>query len=475
MAGLQGMSGAGRQQGVALRDLVYVVFRRRLVVLGVLLPILVVASLGLFQETGSSIAACKILIELQAPETPRWNPGRYGIDYDRTLSTLMHMAMSAPVARQAAEALQDSLEIITRLDNGAFAHLANHEELAGFIFERLSVSPTGESSILTMRFGSRNSRLSIMSLAACRDAFLKYAITATRNTHALEYYNDQVRIVREDLDDLLRRRSQVVARAGYGTVETDLPRLSQQLADLRHNQFRTMLDRVYLESRVKSMRHAQAQDPEYCPSPNQSGIGITMINTKSQVERLRSELQAILSRYTEDHIEVRRARERLDGARRVLAAEVESYIQTFEQDLEALRIKEQSMTPQIEALELATTAVPELSRQVELFDNEIRATSSLLRDLQIKRGEVLMNTGADERIASIIKLTEPEIEVIISEARKFIYFAVIMVFGLIFAVIVGLVVDSRDHRLHSPDRVEAHLGVPVLAAVSDEKTRSAGP
>lgn len=466
MAGLQGLGGV-RQQGMNLRDLAYVIFRRRWVILAVMLPIIAVASLGLFKDTGSSIAGCKVLIELQAPETPRWNP-RTGIDYDRTLSTLMHMAMSAPVARLAAEALQDSLAVITSLDDGAFVRLADKDELARFLQERLDVSPLAESSILRMRLGSRSARLSLMSVAACRDAFLKFAISATKNTHALEYYDDQVQLVRQELDALLTRRAHVVAQAGYGAVEFDLRGISQQLVDMRNYNLKDMLERHYLESKVITMRNGQALDPDYCPSPEKPNLGLTMVGAKDKVEQVRSQITTLLTKYTEDHIEVRRARERLEGARKVLAAEVESFIRSYELEVAALRAKETAMQSQISRLEQTMTTIPELNRQVALFDSEVAAMTKLLQSLQEKRGEVLINSGADERITSIIRLNEPEIETIITEARKWVYFILIVFFGVIFAVIFAIIVDSRDQRLHSPERIEAQLGLPVLAAVSEE-------
>lgn len=473
MAGFTESRDAGRQQGFNLRDIVYVVFRRRLVIAAILVPLVAVASLGLFQDTGSTIAACKILIELQSPEAPRWNT-RMGIDYDRTLSTLIHMAMSAPVARMAADALQDSLDVITRFEDGAFAHLADRNELTQFIFDRLDVSPMGESSILNLRFSSRNPRLGLMAVSACRDAFMSYAITATKNSHALDYYDDQVRLVRDELDALLSQRAQVVARAGYGAVEFDLRGISQQLIDMRNTHLKNQLERAYLESKASALRKAQRNNPEFTPAPDKAGLGVSMLNAKAQLEQLRSQLASLLTRYTDSHVEVQRTRERIEEAKRVLLFEVDNYIDTFEREVEALRVKEHNMEAQIQELQLAMTAVPELSRQVSLFDTEVTAKTQLLKDLQVKRGEVLINTGADERIASIIRLTEPEIETVISGARRFVYFALIVFFGLFLALAVAIVIDARDHRLHAPHRIETQLGLPVLAAVSEEGARRTG-
>ncbi len=474
MADFPGISVGARGQTLGLRDVVYVIFRRRFVIAAITLPIILVASLGLFKNTGSFVAACQILLDLQSPEAPRWNTRAY-VDYDRSLSTYMHMAMSVPVARMAATSLQDSLEIIKALGGGAHAHLADYEALVGFLGAHLDVAPVGESSILDFRFGSPNTRLSLMSVAACRDAFMVYSISATKNAHALEYYDEQVRIVRDEVDDLLKRRADVISRAGFGIVENDLKAETGHITEMRDSLFKNQIETSFLESKARSMRQAYASDPDYYPTPDKEDEAGVMIGAKDQVEVIRSELDSKLSRYTEGHVEVQRARERLDKAREVLRREVDAYIIGYEMNLVALNTQALVMQRQIRDSESRMTLVPDIDRQVSLIDTEVTAKIGLLKDLQLKRGEVQINAGADERITTMVKLTEPQIEVVITEVRKFVYFALVSLFGIIFAVFVAFIVDAQDHRLHSPDRIESQLGVPVLGAVSDERTGGTGP
>ncbi len=474
MAEFPGISVGGRGQAMGLRDVVYVIYRRRFVIAAIALPIILVASLGLFKNTGSFVAACQILLDLQSPDTPRWNTRAY-VDYDRSLSTYTHMAMSVPVARMAATSLQDSLEVIKLLDEGAHAHLADYDALSSYLGAHLDVAPVGESSILDFRFGSPNTRLSLMSVAACRDAFMAYSISATKNTHALEYYDEQVRIVRDEVDDLLSRRADVISQAGFGIVENDLKAETAHITEMRDTLFKNQIDASFLESKVRSMRQVFTTNPDYYPTPDKEDEAGVMIGAKDQVEVIRSELDGKLSRYTEDHIEVQRARERLEKAREVLRREVDAYIAGFEMNLVALNTQALVMQRQIRDSEARMTLVPEIDRQVSLIDTEVTAKIGLLKDLQLKRGEVQINAGADERITTMVKLTEPQIEVVITEARKFVYFALVSLFGIIFAIFVGFIVDSQDHRLYSPDRIETQLGVPVLGAVSDERTGGSGP
>lgn len=461
----QGITGRSEGSGVNVRDTVFTFYRRRWIILAVAAPIMLVASLSLFNNVGTFVAGCRILLDLQAPEVPRWNTRAY-VDYERSLSTYQHMAMSVPVARKASEALEDSLSVIRSLDEGAYAGISSGQDLAGFLLDGLDISPVGESSILAMRFGSPNPRLSLMAVEAMRDAFLDYSVRATKNNEAIQYYDEQVQTVRNEIDFLLVARAEVINKAGYSSIKDDLKYLSGQAANLRDLVFKELATMRYLRSLASSYRKARLEDPGFFPATDRERESSIMIAAKSQVEEVRQRLAEASLKYTEDHVEVIRARERLIEAERLLAREIDGYIRSVEIEADAAQEKAIVLQDQMHSLQGALALGPDLERRVGLIDTEVNALKELLEDLQIKRGEVQITERADERINMIIKLTEPEIVSVVTGSRRIVYFLIISVFGLIFAVIVAFVVDYQDHRIYAPDRLEQQLGVPVLGSVS---------
>lgn len=456
----------GREGGaITLRDIAFIMFRRRWIVLAVALPIIAVASLGLFQNVGSYVASTEILLDLQAPEVPRWNTKAY-VDYERSLSTYQHMATSVPVARLAAAALEDSIEVIASLDEGFYAELRDPEELAGFLQDGLDISPVGESSILSMRFGSPNARLSLMAVEVCRDAFLNYSIRATKNDQAIEYYDEQVRHVRNDIDSLLVARSEIVASVGYTSVKDNLRFEAATMADLRTKWFDEMSNARFLQAKADAYRQALADDPDFFPASDRDRSSAVMNGAKSEVEEIRLNLARLRTKYTDDHVDIRRVTEMLVEAERVLKREVEAYVRSFEVDAAATAGKAAILQEQMDDMRRVLVQAPDIERRVGLIDTEVNAMKELLEDLQIKRGEVQIMQQADERINMIIKLNEPEIEAFVSGSRRVAYFLIISLFGLVFAVIVAFIVDYQDHRVYSPEKLESELGVPVLGSVS---------
>jgi polysaccharide biosynthesis transport protein len=470
----QGLTGRSDSSALSVREIIFVLYRRRLTILAVALPIMVIASLGLFNNVGSFVASCQILLDLQAPETPRWNTKAY-VDYDRSLSTYRHMAMSVPVAKSAATSLLDSLSVIHSLDGGVFSGLTNKEDLTEFLLNGLDISPMGESSILAMRFGSSNPRLSLMAVKFSRDAFLKYTIGATKNSEAVAYYDEQVQIIRDEINSLLILRSAALRKAGFSSIKEDLRYISSQKAELRDRWFEEKAELRYLQSLAEAFRKASAEDSAFSPSPDRGRESAIMVGAKSNLEKVRQNLAMLRLKYTDDHVEVQRTLQLLANAEELLKKEVDAYIKSIEIDAEASADKASMLESQLTSMSESVSSAPEVEHHVSLLDMEVNALKNLLEDLQIKRGEVQLMQRADERINTIIKLTEPEIETVITGSRRIAYFLVISVFGLIFAVIVAFIIDYQDHRIYSPDKLQDQLGVPVLGSVSRVTERSSVP
>jgi uncharacterized protein involved in exopolysaccharide biosynthesis len=154
------------------------------------------------------------------------------------------------------------------------------------------------------------------------------------------------------------------------------------------------------------------------------------------------------------------------SAEEALSRELDAFIQSFEIDAETARVSADVLQSQMDELREAMFKVPDIDRQVSLINSEVNAKNSLLGDLQLKRGEVQLTQQADDRINMMVKLTEPDIERVISGSRKFAYFFVLSLMGLMLALVIAFVLNFQDHRFHSTDSMENQLGVPVLGAIS---------
>jgi uncharacterized protein involved in exopolysaccharide biosynthesis len=147
-----------RQRGLGPRDIAFVLFRRRWIILAIAVPIILVGGGSLLGRTGTYTAAARVLVELQNVDQPRWNTNGRAVDYDRELSTLLNIGMSVSVAENAAVALADSLPLIRKLDP-KLSQLEAGADFRDYLMGGLEVNVVGESNILEFSHTAENPRV----------------------------------------------------------------------------------------------------------------------------------------------------------------------------------------------------------------------------------------------------------------------------------------------------------------------------
>jgi len=482
----------GGQSSFSLREVVFILYRRRLIVFFVALPIVLIGSRGLFQQTGSVTAACRVMVELSSPDQPRWDTRSVGVDFDRELSTMQHMAMSVPVGELAANLMVDSVEVLIGIDP-MYLPLRNRDNLVEFLLGGLDVNALGESNMLDITFTCVHPRVALMGVEFCRDAFMEYSISAGKNPMAISYYDDQIRTVTAEIDSLLVLRGNAMRDAGYLSLEDDLQYDSGQLTSLEDDFYEAKTERAFLQSRLSSIRESLKKDPNFVPTGDRTMDRVALNQLLQQVGKHRDELNQLLAIHPPESVPVKRQQETLDRSESNLRAGVRSHIESLENELQAARQRERTLQSVIDEIREEMARAPAIYQKVTLLDSEINirsrdrsgrkgvrmnsrkrkppivATQTLLEDLQVKRGEVRISEMADDRISRMVRLTEPEMMEMFASGRPLMYFAIICLLAISLGVVAAFIVDNGDHRIHNRRQAEQYLRVPVFASISQVK------
>jgi len=450
---------------ISARDVVFMLFRRRWIILVISIPIIVIGGMSLFRQTGSFTAASRVLVELSKVDLPRWNTSGRNIDYDRELSTMFNMAMSLPVANMAAASLEDSLQVIKEL-------LPNRSEidqpgvLREFLLEKLDVSAVGESNILEFRFSSSQPRVSLMAVGAMRDAFVEYQVHGRRNFNAIDYYKEQLQSVQGQVDSLLSVRSRILTETGYSSIAVQMRNEVGQLADLESKLLEATALRKSLELEYRTLKTYLDGDPLAFPIGLDESRSFTLVQMRNKVSEHQDELNNILSIHTEDSIPARRQRSIVDSSLERLRLEEIAYVESIKLRLLSSQGRELTLKEQVGTLRLANARGPEAESRISFVDVEMESLRGLMKDIQTKLGEVRLSQMADERVSSVTPLTEPEILLVLSGGKTMVYFIMIAIFALALGIVVALVLESMDHRVYHPKDIEENLKLPVFASVT---------
>jgi|GEM_PF-1146456 len=449
----------------ALRDIVFILYRRRWTALVVALPIILIGGLSLLRQTGSFTAGSRVLVELTKVDLPQWNTTGRNIDYDRELSTLFNMAMSVSVAENAAEALRDSVPLIIELDPNIMG-LDEPTWLRDYLLEGFDVSPVGESNILEFRFTSPHPRISLMAVAVLQEAFMDFQVHGRRNVQAIQYYEEQISLVAVEIDSLLNVRGNVMREYGYSSLKDELRNETGQIARMEEDLYRAITKRRTTEIEYNRLVSFLDQDPREFPmGPNESR-SLTLVNWRNTVTQHEEELNNLLAIHTDESLPVQRQVAKLERSLQGLKKEIAAYVSSYEVVMLSARQQEESIRDQIDEIRRKSRDVPGLYQRVSLLDAEVKSLSDLMEDLQVKRGEVRISQMADERVSNVVPLTEPEMYEQISGGKTVIYLAMILLFAVALGIVVAFLQENLDHRVYVSKDVEANLKLPVFTTVT---------
>ncbi|MHB8078589.1 MAG: GumC family protein [Candidatus Krumholzibacteriia bacterium] len=447
------------------RDVVFVLFRRRWIILAISLPIILIGGASLLGRTGTYTAASRVLVELLNVDQPRWNVTGRTIDFDREMSTFLNTAMSVSVADRAAVALADSLPVIRKVDS-KLADLKEGPEFRDLLLNGLDVNVVGESNILEFRHTAENPRVALMAVGAMRNAFIQFENFGRRNPGAVAYYSEQIATVRASIDSLLAVRGGILSRTGYTSLEDEMRYSVGSAADTEAQLRKVQVEREQLEAEYTLLKGYLTRDPRDFPAGQDESRASTLVGWRDQVAKHEDALNSTLTVHTDDSLPVRRQRELLEASLKRLREEEVAYTESVHLSLEASRQRERTLQAQMSTIRSDNSRLPDVYQRVSMLDSDIKSLRDLLTDLQAKWGEVRMSEMADDRVSKIVVLTEPELITVLAEGKSMVYLAIVVLFAIALGLAGAFVQEGLDHRIYAPRDIEDNLELPVFTSVT---------
>lgn len=457
------INGSGAS-ALSLRSIVSTLYRRKWIVLAVAVPIILAGGLGLSNQSGSFWATARVLVELSNVDRPRWNVNGGYIDYDRELSTMFNTAMSVPVAKIAALSLEDSIPVIQGLDP-SFAEIRSMDDVAVYLMGNTNVSVVGESRILEFQVGAPHPRLALMGVGAMQEAFVDFQVYGQKNMQAISYYDEQIAVVRAQVDSLLLARSTILEETGYSEMGKEMQSESNSRLGVEYDLMKARSARMVKEIEYNMFLLALEGDPLEFPMGETENRSPMLINWRRIVGDHQEKLNWLMGIHTENSIPVLQQRELLESAILNLGREERAYVEGTRIALEKLILNESVLEEQVKLNEDRQRSAPQAFYQISMIDAESNSLRDVMENLQAKLAEVRISLLADERVSSIIPLTQPGLSEVVSSGKSIMYFLVLTFFAMALGIVAAFVLEIIDHRISSSEEITEHLNLPVFANI----------
>lgn len=449
-------------QQLDFKRLIEIVIRRKWLILAIAIPIILVSILGTFKTASTVTATAQIMVEPRQPENPMFSQ-RY-INDDVVMSTAAQIAMSIPVAQRAALIMEDSLKVL-KIRDPLLVNLRGDQHLVATLVDGVDCGQLGESNVLRLSFTHQSSHFAMAAVDALTKAFVLFNIERQQNPSAVSYYTDQIRSVQTEVDSLMAIKAEVLTEAGFASYTKIAQNSVQQIRVLESEFFKARSVRRGIEARLDKLRDTVAMNSAYIPDVDRFN------SLRSSLELQETKLSEERVRYKDDSVWVRRQAEMVQSIRNQIATELDAYMSELEIELAEAMSIESTMQEAVDIQADAFRVFPRVAQQVESLELQIATRQDLMENLQIKRGEVRLKAGSDQRISSLLLLNQPTLSMRVGGSKKFLYAGLAIVFSLALGLIVAIFVDNQDHRIFDRRQASQVLDVPVLGAVSAQNSK----
>lgn len=449
------------QDSLGLRDIVSVVLRRRWIILSIVVPIFLMGLLSTMNSTSSVTAGTRVIVNVTGASNLTFRDPK--IDYNVLMSSASQVALSLPVAQKAAFTLWDSLEAIY-VASPEMIHIETVADLQDVLQMHSDCHQVGETNILELAVSHQSQKFAMLAVHALTEGFLDYSIEQRKNEPAVDYYTEQIQLVKSDIDNLMIDKTAVLDEYGLLAFAENATASAHQIVGMERVFFTT---KAAHEARVVSyeaMVAACAADPLYLPRAE--GSDLQMISVKGQLTKEETSLAKLRSEYHENSEWVQRQIGLLEEMNLLFAKERANYLNSISIALQASQKKLNEMNVALEEQRLLVSKYPAAQQRVLSIELSISSQRDLMEILQVKRGEVRLQAATDYRMSNLTYLNKASIIGDAGGGKMLIYLALAGFFGLALGLIAALFVDKQDHRLYNRNQLEEFLEVPVLGSVS---------
>jgi uncharacterized protein involved in exopolysaccharide biosynthesis len=466
---------------LAIRSVVYAVFKHGRLVIGVFLLVFLAAALTAVVRPTTWQASTKVLVKLgeQAQLAPA-----------ETLSKSYYLPLTPEVVKTESDIIR-SLEVIKdavqRIGVQPDAGTSFAEMLAGMQLA-LTVTPSPGSNVLQVSYIGRSPERAARMVNAITDAYVDHHHRVYRNEGFASFYGKHIHTLRQEMKTAQRRQRDYQKRQRIVDVDGEIPLLDKDVLDQKKSFAAFRLKMLGVAQKLQSVRAQLAKIPVDTPYSRDYHANPTLDAFRTKLAGLEAERIGLLQAYLPNDRHVQQKDEEIASLKTRMAAEPERLLTDTTDRRNLLREELEKNSYTLETL-LSDLRAREPGLRQRLHDTERR-----LHTLRDHRYTIVnLKADADEKAYAYDLFRKKQEEARIQEAMTFQSMVSVSVVdhavpplqpqnGLLLPLLLGLAgglalasgvavaVEYLNRRLRFEEEVERYLELPVLAVIPDLET-----
>jgi uncharacterized protein involved in exopolysaccharide biosynthesis len=437
---------------ILLDEVLFVVFRRKFLILGLLIVAAAIFVYGITSEVERYTAQAIVMIRRQMPSYAMPAESRVVLRREEVVNSEIEIITSPAVA----EGVVDSLGL---------AEGANRARIINGIHNGIRAEAEPESNIIKIAYTHRNPELAAMIVNAVVEEYLRVRTRVTFDYDAVAYLDEQAIRAKAKVDSL----GEALVR--YGAEEGQLMsglkgahmmetvnRLTNRLKDVETKIITAEQTVVLSEEWLASGAGASA-----APSAEIYGM-VTYKEAKLQHLDLSLSLEAARAKYAPDHPEIKHLERMVAGSEKVVRQEVEQGLLRQKMYVEELKAEEKALVDVLAQLRTEYPKIAHDNMRIRLIEHELDVRADLYGTIVDRREQFRITAATDPSLLSVGVVSKAAVPVNPTKSGVNMK-SVFAFFTLVFGVALVFAVERMDQSLVRRVDIERELGLKVLASL----------
>jgi polysaccharide biosynthesis transport protein len=461
-------------EALHLREYWHVLLRRRWLALGVLLLVVTGGLLRILLLRPSYEATAHILIEKEIPSVLDFekNP-RVGEAWEDFYQTQYRLLQSRLIARKVVERLkllQDPefygprpLAEIEAAESAPPGGSQAMEDAIDRFLSQLSVQPVKNSQMVAIAFHSLRPDLAARVANAVAEAYIQQTLEFRYRTSAEAgtWLGNETAEQSRKVDAAEKALHKFQEEEGLVNIEERRTLLEQKLKDLGSALTVAKTRRLEKEALHQEMRTARSamELPDVIKSPLIQGL-------QTELASLERQQQQLGQRYLEDHPEMVRIRQQIEGTRAKIEAEARRIVRAAENDYEAAAAQEHSVAGALQAAQTEAADLEHRGLKYDALKRDLEASQKVSDSILARQKQT---DAVRDMQASTVHVVDAAVAPRVPVRPRPLRDLLLSLFlGLGGGVAAAFLRDYLDDSVAKPSDVRV-LGLPLLGVVPEAK------
>ena len=444
------------ERPVHLGAYVRVLRKHRWTATGIFLGTVFTVAIWTFTQTPIYQATATVLIEPEAPKvmniqevTPMGGPSQ---DYYLTQNEIMK-------SRAVVEKVIASLKLKERIRGLAAARDPYLATLSS-----IRVEPKRLTRLVFVHFENRDPGLAAEVATAIATTYTKYNVELKLRgaREALTWLNEEMAQLKGKVQDSSVALQNYRVKAGILGIEEQRKITAQKIMDFNRAYLEAQAQRLSIEAKMRELNRIAAVKG--------GAQTIFTVADSSLLQKLKAEASdlevqksKLLKTYKDKHPEILKVDAQIQQVRDKIDSEMQTMLRAVQTEYRVARAREEVLLGNVNQLRSEGQDLNEKEIEYQTLARDSDSNQQLY-DAVLKRLKETGITGGLET-NNVRVIEEARVPLAPVRPNKSLYLIVSVIIGLVAGIGAAFAIEYFDTTLKSPEDVEQHLGLPVIAIV----------